>query len=177
MQQTKRNGGMILMHAENGPVIDILAAAQVAAGVTDPIGHGLARDSRLEGEATSRMIRLAEIAGVPVYFVHMSAKEALDALMAARNRGVMAWAETCPQYLYLTLDDLGNGFNGAKFVCRRRSAPGTTRWSSGTHSSATTSRRSALTTARSTSTARRSSGAVTSARSPTDRPAWRSGST
>ncbi len=117
MQQTKKNGGLILMHAENGPVIDILAAEQVAAGVTDPIGHGLARDSRLEGEATSRMIRLAEIAGVPVYFVHMSAKEALDALMAARNRGAMAWAETCPQYLYLTLDDLGNGFNGAKFVC------------------------------------------------------------
>ena len=117
MQQTRNNGGMILMHAENGPVIDILAAEQVAAGVTDPIGHGLARDSRLEGEATSRMIRLAEIAGVPVYFVHMSAKEALEALMAARNRGAMAWAETCPQYLYLTLDDLGNGFNGAKFVC------------------------------------------------------------
>jgi dihydropyrimidinase len=117
MQQTKKNGGMILMHAENGPVIDILAAAQIDAGVTDPIGHGLARDSRLEGEATSRMIRLAEIAGVPVYFVHMSAKEALEALMAARNRGAMAWAETCPQYLYLTLDDLGNGFNGAKFVC------------------------------------------------------------
>ena len=119
MQQTKRNGGMILMHAENGPVIDILAAEQVAAGVTDPIGHGLARDSRLEGEATSRMIRLAEIAGVPVYFVHMSAKEALDALMAARNRGVMAWAETCPQYLYLTLEDqlAQPGFEGAKWVC------------------------------------------------------------
>jgi dihydropyrimidinase len=117
MQQTKQNGGMILMHAENGPVIDILAAAQVAAGVTDPIGHGLARDSRLEGEATSRMIRLAEIAGVPVYFVHLSAKEALEAVMAARNRGAMTWAETCPQYLYLTLDDLGHGFEGAKFVC------------------------------------------------------------
>ncbi|MHB8892907.1 MAG: dihydropyrimidinase [Candidatus Limnocylindrales bacterium] len=117
MQQTKRNGGLILMHAENGPVIDILAAEQIAAGVTDPIGHGLARDSRLEAEATSRMIRLAEVAGVPVYFVHLSAKEALDAVMAARNRGAMTWAETCPQYLYLTLDDLGNGFEGAKFVC------------------------------------------------------------
>ncbi len=117
MQQTKKNGGLILMHAENGPVIDILAAAQIDAGVTDPIGHGLARDSRLEGEATTRMIRLAEVAGVPVYFVHMSAKEALESLMAARNRGAMAWAETCPQYLYLTLDDLGNGFEGAKFVC------------------------------------------------------------
>jgi dihydropyrimidinase len=117
MQQTRKNGGMILMHAENGPVIDILAAEQVASGMTDPLGHGLARDSRLEGEATSRMIRLAEVAGVPVYFVHMSAKEALKALMEAKDRGAMAWAETCPQYLYLTLDDLGNGFNGAKFVC------------------------------------------------------------
>ena len=117
MQQTKKNGGMILMHAENGPVIDILAAEQIAAGVTDPIGHGLARDSRLEGEATSRMIRLAEIAGVPVYFVHMTAKEAVHAVMDARNRGAMAWGETCPQYLYLTLDDLGHGFEGAKFVC------------------------------------------------------------
>jgi dihydropyrimidinase len=117
LQQTAKNGGMILMHAENGPVIDILAAGQIAKGVTDPIGHGLARDSRMEGEATNRVIRLAEVAGAPVYFVHMSAKEALKALVEARGRGAMAWAETCPQYLYLTLDDLGHGFEGAKFVC------------------------------------------------------------
>ena len=117
LKQTAKNGGLILMHAENGPVIDILAADQVAKGVTDPIGHGLARDSRMEGEATGRVIRLAEIAGAPVYFVHMSAKEALHALVEARARGAMAWAETCPQYLYLTLDDLGHGFEGAKFVC------------------------------------------------------------
>jgi len=117
LQQTAKNGGLILMHAENGPVIDILAANQIAKGVTDPIGHGLARDSRMEGEATNRVIRLAEVAGAPVYFVHMSAKEAVQALMEARNRGSMAWAETCPQYLYLTLDDLGGGFEGAKFVC------------------------------------------------------------
>jgi len=117
LKQTAKNGGLILMHAENGPVIDILAADQIAKGVTDPIGHGLARDSRMEGEATSRVIRMAEVAGAPVYFVHMSAKEALHALVEARARGAMAWAETCPQYLYLTLDDLGHGFEGAKFVC------------------------------------------------------------
>lgn len=117
MLQTGRNGGMILMHAENGPVIDILAARQVAAGTTDPIGHGLARDSRLEGEATNRLISLAEIAGVPVYFVHLSAREALEAVMAARDRGAMAFAETCPQYLYLSLDDIDQGFEGSKFVC------------------------------------------------------------
>jgi dihydropyrimidinase len=117
LKQTAKNGGLILMHAENGPVIDILAAEQIAQGVTDPIGHGLARDSRMEGEATNRVIRMAEVAGAPVYFVHMSAKEAVRALTEARGRGAMAWAETCPQYLYLTLDDLGHGFEGAKFVC------------------------------------------------------------
>lgn len=117
LKQTARNGGLILIHAENGPVIDILAADKIAEGVTDPIGHGLARDSRMEGEATNRVIRMAEVAGAPVYFVHMSAKEAVRALVEARGRGAMAWAETCPQYLYLTLDDLGNGFEGAKFVC------------------------------------------------------------
>ncbi|MFN8631772.1 MAG: dihydropyrimidinase [Chloroflexota bacterium] len=117
LKQTAKNGGLILMHAENGPVIDILAAEKIAEGVTDPIGHGLARDSRMEGEATNRVIRMAEVAGAPVYFVHMSAKEAVRALTEARNRGAMAWAETCPQYLYLTLDDLGHGFEGAKFVC------------------------------------------------------------
>ena len=128
MQQTKENGGLIMMHAENGPVIDILAAEQIAAGVTDPIGHGLARDSRLEGEATSRMICLAEVAGVPVYFVHMSSKDALDELRAARDRGAMAFGETCPQYLFLSLDDMGNGFEGSKFVCSPPLRPADPHW-------------------------------------------------
>ena len=78
---------------------------------------GLARKAIFEGEATNRVIRLAEAAGVPVYIVHLSAKEALAEVRAARDRGSMAFAETCPQYLFLSLDDLGNGFNGAKFVC------------------------------------------------------------
>ncbi|MEX1169048.1 MAG: dihydropyrimidinase, partial [Chloroflexota bacterium] len=117
LKQTAKNGGLILMHAENGPVIDVVAAELVAQGVTDPIGHGLARYSIFEGEATSRVIRLAQAAGAPVYFVHMSAKEAVDALRRARDDGQPVFAETCPQYLFLSLDDLGNGFNGAKFVC------------------------------------------------------------
>ncbi len=117
LKQTRTNGGMILMHAENGPVIDVIAADLVAAGTTDPIGHGLARYPILEGEATNRVIRLAEAAGVPVYFVHLSSRDALEAVTAARARGAMAFAETCPQYLFLSLDDLGNGFEGAKFVC------------------------------------------------------------
>jgi dihydropyrimidinase len=117
MQRTRQNGGLIMMHAENGPVIDVIAAGLVAAGTTDPIGHGMARYSILEGEATNRVIRLAEAAGVAVYIVHLSARDALEAVMAARDRGAMAFAETCPQYLFLSIDDLGNGFEGAKFVC------------------------------------------------------------
>ncbi len=117
MQQTARNGGLIMMHAENGIAIDVVAAQTFAAGTTDPVGHGLARKAVFEGEATNRVIRLAEAAEVPVYIVHMSAKEALAEVRAARDRGARVFAETCPQYLFLSLDDLGNGFEGAKFVC------------------------------------------------------------
>jgi dihydropyrimidinase len=117
MQQTAKNGGLIMMHAENGMAIDVVAEQTVASGTTDPIGHGLARKAVFEGEATNRVIRLAEAAGVPVYIVHLSARDALAEVRAARDRGSMAFAETCPQYLFLSLDDLGNGFDGAKFVC------------------------------------------------------------
>jgi len=117
MQQTAKNGGLIMMHAENGLAIDVIAADTVAAGTTDPIGHGLARYSVLEGEATNRVIRLAQAAKVPVYIVHLSARDAMNAVRDARDRGVGVFAETCPQYLFLSLDDLGNGFEGAKFVC------------------------------------------------------------
>jgi len=117
MQQTARNGGLIMMHAENGMAIDVVAAQAVAAGQTDPYYHGVVRYPTFEGEATNRVIRLAEAAGVPVYIVHLSSHDALDEVRHARDRGALAFAETCPQYLFLTLDDLGNGFEGAKFVC------------------------------------------------------------
>jgi dihydropyrimidinase len=117
MQRTAKNGGLIMMHAENGPAIDVVAADLVAAGKTDPYYHGVAREPVFEGEATNRVIRLAEAAGVPVYIVHLSARDALAEVRAARDRGTRAFAETCPQYLFLSLDDMGNGFNGAKFIC------------------------------------------------------------
>jgi dihydropyrimidinase len=117
MQRTAKNGGLIMMHAENGMAIDVVAADEVAAGHTDPYYHGVARYPIFEGEATNRVIRLAEAAGVPVYIVHLSAREALDEVRAARDRGTRAFAETCPQYLFLSLDDMANGFEGAKFVC------------------------------------------------------------
>ncbi len=117
MQQTDRNGGLIMMHAENGLAIDVVAEQSVAAGKTDPYFHGVVRYPIFEGEATNRVIRLAEAAGVPVYIVHLSARDALDEVRAARDRGAMAFAETCPQYLFLSLDDMGGGFEGAKYVC------------------------------------------------------------
>jgi len=117
LQRTAKNGGLIMMHAENGMAIDVVAADEVAAGHTDPYYHGVARYPIFEGEATNRVIRLAEAAGVPMYIVHLSARDALDEVRAARDRGAMTFAETCPQYLFLSLDDMGGGFNGAKFVC------------------------------------------------------------
>ena len=117
MQQTAKNGGLILMHAENGLAIDVVAAQNAEAGNTDPYYHGVSRSPVMEGEATNRVIRLAEVAEVPVYIVHLSARHALDEVRRARDEGLPAYAETCPQYLFLTLDDLGNGFEGAKFVC------------------------------------------------------------
>jgi dihydropyrimidinase len=117
MQQTANNGGLIMMHAENGMAIDVVAADEVAAGHTDPYYHGVARYPIFEGEATNRVIRLAEAAGVPVYIVHLSARDALEAVRAARDRGAKTFAETCPQYLFLSLEDVGHGFEGAKFVC------------------------------------------------------------
>ena len=120
MQSASNNGATIMMHAENGIAIDVLAQQAVERGDTDPVFHGIVRRSALEGEATNRAIVLADVAGnVPLYFVHMSASEALAHVAQARDAGRNVFAETCPQYLYLTLEDqLGApGFEGAKWVC------------------------------------------------------------
>src|SRR6202453_2763184 len=120
MQQASGNGAMIMMHAENGIAIDVLTAQAVWRGDTGPLYHGLTRPAVLEAEATHRAIALAEAAGgTPLYIVHMSASEALAEVSAARSRGANVFAETCPQYLYLTLEEqLGApGFEGAKWVC------------------------------------------------------------
>jgi dihydropyrimidinase len=109
-----------MMHAENGIAIDVLVQQALARGETDPIYHGITRPEALEAEATSRAIALASVAkDCPLYIVHLSASKALEAVAAARNEGRNVFAETCPQYLYLTLEDqLGApGFEGAKWVC------------------------------------------------------------
>ena len=120
MQRARENGAIIMMHAENGIAIDVLVGQALARGETDPIHHGLTRPEALEAEATSRAIALASVArDCPLYIVHLSASRALDAVGRARDDGRNVFAETCPQYLYLTLEDqLGApGFAGAKWVC------------------------------------------------------------
>jgi dihydropyrimidinase len=117
-QKGAETGGLIMMHAENGIAIDVLVAQALAHGQTDPKYHGIVRHALLEAEATHRAIRLAQVAGAPVYIVHLSAIEALAEVARARDEGYNAFAETCPQYLYLSVDDLARpGFEGAKYVC------------------------------------------------------------
>ena len=116
MQKGAEIGATICMHAENGIAIDVLVEQALHRGETDPVYHGVVRKSILEGEAAHRAIKLAELTGVPLYIVHLSAKEALDAVIEARDQGRNVFAETCPQYLFLSLDDMRNGFEGAKYV-------------------------------------------------------------
>lgn len=117
MRKTAENGGLICMHAENGSVIDVIVKKAVADGKKAPIYHGLTRPTTAEAEAVNRAIALAEIAGVPVYIVHLSSHDALQRVAEARDKGLLAYAETCPQYLFLSIEDLDRpNFEGAKFV-------------------------------------------------------------
>jgi dihydropyrimidinase len=105
------------MHAENGGVIDVLVQRALAQGHRAPKYHALTRPARAEAEATHRAIALSEIAGVPIYIVHLSAAEALEMVTEARDRGLPAYAETCPQYLFLSYANYEEpGFEGSKYV-------------------------------------------------------------
>jgi dihydropyrimidinase len=124
MQVSRRTGLLTMMHAENGPVIDVLAAQLIEEGKTDPYFHGIARAWQMEEEATHRAIMIANLTGAPLYVVHVSAKQAVEQLAAARDKGQNVFGETCPQYLYLSLEEqLGASseewgrFEGAKWVC------------------------------------------------------------
>jgi dihydropyrimidinase len=117
MRQAGEDGTMICMHAENGIVIDEIVRLALEDGKTEPRWHGLTRPTRMEAEAVHRVTALAEEAQVPVYIVHLSSADALEQLISARNRGVQAFAETCPQYLFLDHSYCEQeGFEGAKYV-------------------------------------------------------------
>ncbi|MDP4803351.1 MAG: dihydropyrimidinase [Candidatus Nanopelagicales bacterium] len=119
MQTAVNNSSMIMMHAENGMAIDVLVAQALAEGKTDPKYHSLTRPWETEAEATNRSIMLARMTGAPLYIVHMSAKQAVKVLQEAKDEGWNVFGETCPQYLYLSLEDHLSqpGFEGAKWVC------------------------------------------------------------
>ena len=149
MQKSAETGLLTMMHAENGPAIDVLAEQLYQAGKTDPYYHGIARAWQMEEEATHRAIMIAHLTGAPLYVVHVSAKQAVAQIAAARDRGQNVFGETCPQYLYLSLEEqLGAsaewGLRGGQVglldaaavpgrgppgrTCGRRCAPTTCRW-------------------------------------------------
>ena len=117
LRATSKNGGMVCMHAENGGAIDVIVTQALAEGKTAPKYHALTRPTTAEAEATARAIALAEMAGAPIYIVHLSCNDALEKVREARDRGLPVYAETCPQYLYLSIENMdAPGFEGAKYV-------------------------------------------------------------
>jgi dihydropyrimidinase len=116
MSAAGERGGLICMHAENGIVINEIIKKFLAEGRTAPKYHALTRPTIAEAEGVHRAIALAEMAETPVYIVHLSCTDALNQVRQARDRGIPAFAETCPQYLFLSIDDYGEGFEGAKYV-------------------------------------------------------------
>ena len=117
MRQAGEDGTLVCMHAENGIVIDELVKTALAEGHIEPKYHALTRPTRLQAEGVHRALAIAEVARAPVYIVHLSCYDALQELRMAQARGVMAHAETCPQYLLLDVDDYDQpGFDGAKYV-------------------------------------------------------------
>jgi dihydropyrimidinase len=117
LQRTSQNGGLVCMHAENGSAIDVIVQQALAEGKKAPKYHALTRPTTAEAEAVGRAVALAEIAGAPIYIVHLSCNDALEKVREARDRGLPVYAETCPQYLYLSLENMdAPGFEGAKYV-------------------------------------------------------------
>jgi len=117
LRKCKEAGALMAIHAENGDVIDLMVKDLLAQKRTAPKYHALSRPPEAEGEATGRAIAIAQMAGAPIYIVHLSCKEALDKVKEARDRGMPVFAETCPQYLILSHKNYDEpGFKGAKYV-------------------------------------------------------------
>lgn len=116
MSAAGERGGLICMHAENGIVINEIIKRFLADGRTAPKYHALTRPTIAEAEGVHRAIAIAEMAESPVYIVHLSCTDALNQVRQARDRGIPAFAETCPQYLFHSIEDYGDDFEGAKYV-------------------------------------------------------------
>src|ERR1043166_814178 len=117
MEVASETGALVMVHAENGDVIDVLVRQALEAGNTDPIYHALTRPPEAEGEATNRAIQLAHLAGAPLYVVHVTCREAVEPIARARADGWDVWGETGTQYFFNSLDDIAKpNFEGAKYV-------------------------------------------------------------
>jgi len=117
MEVAAQTGALVMVHAENGDVIDVLVKQALEAGHTEPLYHALTRPPEAEGEATNRAIQLARLAGAPLYVVHVTCREAVEPIARARDKGWEVWGETCTQYFFNSLDDIAKpDFEGAKYV-------------------------------------------------------------
>src|SRR6478736_307202 len=117
MEVASKTGALVMVHAENGDVIDVLVKQALAAGNTEPLYHALTRPPEAEGEATNRAIQLAHVAGAPLYVVHVTCREAVEPIARAREAGWDVWGETCTQYFFNSLEDIAKpDFEGAKYV-------------------------------------------------------------
>src|SRR5204863_7960704 len=106
MEVAAETGALVMVHAENGDVIDVLVREALEAGNTEPLYHALTRPPEAEGEATNRAIQLARLAGASLYVVHVTCEQAVEPIALARERGWDVWGETCTQYLFNSLDDI-----------------------------------------------------------------------
>jgi len=117
MEVASKSGALVMVHAENGDVVDLLVREALAAGNTEPLYHALTRPPEAEGEATNRAIQLAHLAGAPLYVVHVTCREAVEPIAIAREKGWDVYGETCTQYFFNSLDDIAKpNFEGAKYV-------------------------------------------------------------
>src|SRR3989441_2342913 len=117
MEVAADTGALVMVHAENGDAIDVLVKKALAEGHTEPHWHALTRPPETEGEATTRAIQLARVAGCKLYVVHVSCKEAVEPIALAREKGWDVWGETCTQYFFIDYSHLERpNFEGAKYV-------------------------------------------------------------
>ena len=118
LQKAKEVGLLLMVHAENGDVIDALQRQLVAEGKVEPKYHAVSRPTGVESEATARAVALADMAGAPIFIVHVSCSEAMNTIRDAKDKGQAVYGETCPHYLTLGVENLSKpDFDGAKYVC------------------------------------------------------------
>lgn len=117
MALARREGAFMMVHAENHDMIQWLADRLLQKGLSGPRYHAVSHARIAEGEATNRAVALSELLDVPLLIVHVSAAEAIDVIRGAQTKGLKIYGETCPQYLFLTADDIGMELEGTKFCC------------------------------------------------------------